>query len=62
MEAGLHDSSVDFEKAEDEFARARLHYEQLGILERAEFIPHPEGHVSATRRAFDFLEETLKGR
>ncbi|MFH0963443.1 MAG: hypothetical protein V2A58_05460 [Planctomycetota bacterium] len=59
-EAGLADTVVDFEKAEAEFARAREHYEKLGIGERAEFIAHREGHVSATGRAFEFLMENLE--
>jgi dienelactone hydrolase len=60
VEAGLHDSSVDFEKAQDEFTRARVHYERLGIPGQVEFIPHAGGHISATRRAFEFLQEKLK--
>ena len=59
VEAGLKDTSVDFEKVQIEFERARHHYEKLGIGERIEFIPHAEGHVSATRRAFEFLRERL---
>ncbi|HZO91597.1 MAG TPA: alpha/beta hydrolase family protein [Chthonomonadaceae bacterium] len=59
VEAGLKDSSVDFEKTQEQFAQARLHYERLGLPHRTEYIPHQEGHVSATRRAFDFLEEHL---
>lgn len=59
VEAGKLDTSVDFEKAEAEFARARVHYQRLGIPDRIEFIAHREGHMSATRRAFEFLEEKL---
>jgi hypothetical protein len=58
-ECGLHDAAVDIENAEAEFQRARTHYDRLGIPERCAFIPHAEGHVSATRRAFKFLEENL---
>jgi hypothetical protein len=50
---------VDFEKSADEFARARAHYERLGIADRIEFIAHTGGHVSSTRRAFEFLLEHL---
>jgi dienelactone hydrolase len=57
VEAGLLDSAVDFERAREEFARAAVHWARLGIPERAEFIPHREGHVSATGRALDFLCE-----
>jgi len=61
VEAGLKDTSVDFEKAEAEFARARVHYDRLGIADRIEFIAHAAGHVSATARAFAFLEHHLGG-
>lgn len=59
VEAGLHDSSVDFEGAAEEFARARVHHERLGVPERVAFLPHREGHVSATAAALDFLQEHL---
>ena len=59
VEAGLQDGSVDFEKAEAEFERAKVHYDKLEISDQVEFIPHAEGHVSATRRAFEFLTEKL---
>ena len=59
VEAGLKDSSVDFEGAEAEYGRARVHYEKLGIPRRIELIAHEEGHVSATSRAFEFLAEQL---
>lgn len=59
VEAGQGDTSVDFEKAADEFERAREHYRRLGVPDRIEFIAHAEGHVSATRRAFEFLEHHL---
>lgn len=59
VEAGLHDSSVDFEKSREEFERARAHYERLGIPQQVEFIAHAGGHISATRRAFEFLHEKL---
>lgn len=59
VEAGLHDSSVDFEFAQKEFDRARRHYEQLGVAGNVEFIAHEQGHVSATKRAMDFLMEKL---
>ena len=59
VEAGLKDGSVDFEKSKDEFARAKAHYERLGIVDRIEFISHTEGHVCATARAFEFLMEHL---
>jgi hypothetical protein len=60
VEAGRRDSSVDFEKAAAEFQRAAIHYRRLGLPGQIEFIPHAQGHVSATRRAFEFLEEQLK--
>jgi hypothetical protein len=60
VEAGLHDGSVDFERSREEFARARMHYEKLGVADRIEYIPHAEGHVSATHRAMDFLVEQLQ--
>lgn len=59
VETGLHDTAVDIENAEAEFQRARVHYDKLGASDRIEFIPHAEGHVSATRRAFEFLKEHL---
>lgn len=59
VEAGMRDSSVDFERAREEFEQARLHYERLGIEERIEFIAHDEGHTSMTSRAFDFIEVQL---
>jgi hypothetical protein len=60
VEAGLKDRAVDFEKAKAEFERAKIHYERLGIPNRIAFIPHEQGHVSATARAFEFLVENLK--
>jgi hypothetical protein len=62
VEAGLLDGAVEFEASRRAFARARIHYELLGILDRIEFIPHEQGHVSATRRAFEFLESHLAVR
>jgi hypothetical protein len=59
VEAGLHDHAVDFEKARFAFERAQVHYQRLGIAQRIEFIAHRQGHVSATRRAFKFLEQHL---
>ncbi|HZP81797.1 MAG TPA: alpha/beta hydrolase family protein [Chthonomonadaceae bacterium] len=59
VEAGLQDSSVDFEGAQAEFEKARIHYAKLGLLDRIGFLPHQEGHVCATRQAFDFLQEHL---
>jgi hypothetical protein len=61
VEAGLKDSSVDFEFAKKEFAKAQAHYTQLGIPNKIEFIPHEQGHVSATSRAMEFLREHLLG-
>jgi hypothetical protein len=60
VEAGLHDGSVDFELSREEFARARVHHDALGIPSRIEYIPHGQGHVSATRRAMEFLVEQLQ--
>lgn len=59
VEAGALDTAVDQEAARQEAGRARLHYERLGVPGRFEFIPHAEGHVAATRRALDFLDEHL---
>ena len=59
IEAGEKDTSVDFEASWEEFRQARVHFEELGIPERIEFIAHHSGHVSATARAFEFLAERL---
>jgi hypothetical protein len=59
VEAGLHDTSVDFALARGEFERARLHYNKLSLCNRIEFIAHRQGHVSATARAMEFLHEHL---
>jgi hypothetical protein len=59
VEAGLHDGAVDFEKAYAEFERAAVHYQRLGLPQKIEFIAHTSGHVSATGRALDFLQENL---
>lgn len=59
VEAGLHDTAVDFELACEEFERARSHYEHLGIPQRIEFIPHRQGHVAATGHALEFLKAHL---
>jgi hypothetical protein len=59
-EAGLHDGAVDFERSREEFARARVHHDALGIPGRIEYIPHAQGHVSATARAMEFLVEQLQ--
>jgi len=40
--------------------RARVHHERLRVAQRIEYIPHADGHVSATRRAMEFLVEWLK--
>ncbi len=58
-EAGETDSAVDFRMAEREFARASGHYRNLRVPRQIEFIAHRQGHVCATRRALDFLLETL---
>jgi hypothetical protein len=59
VEAGLHDGAVDFEKAYAEFQRAKVHYDRLGLPQKTEFIGHASGHVSATKRALDFLQHHL---
>lgn len=59
-EAGRHDTAVDQDAAAEEAERAGEHYRQLGVGERFAFIPHAEGHVAATARAFEFLEENLR--
>jgi dienelactone hydrolase len=59
VEAGERDTSVDFEKSRDEFPLAAEHYRKLGVEKRIEFIAHNQGHVSATTRAFQFLQEQL---
>lgn len=55
VEAGRRDPAVDVELAWPEFQRAAEHFHKLGLTDRAEFILHDEGHVSATARAFEFL-------
>ena len=59
VEAGLKDGAVDFEASQEAFGLAAEHYEKLGLGDRIEFIPHAEGHVSATARAFEFLMEQV---
>jgi hypothetical protein len=59
VEAGLGDGAVDQEASRRECERARVHYEQLGLATRIEFVDHAEGHVAATGRAFEFLDEQL---
>lgn len=59
VEAGELDGSVDFELAAHEFPLASWHYELLKTAAKIEWIPHHEGHVSATQRAFEFLEQHL---
>ena len=59
IEAGILDESVDCNDSKKEFQLARSHYEKLGIVDRITFIPHGEGHVSATIKAFEFLKEKL---
>lgn len=61
VEAGIHDGAVDQEAARRESVTVAAHYRQLGLAARFEFIDHGEGHVAATRRAFEFLEEQLAG-
>jgi hypothetical protein len=60
VEAGLHDNAVDFEMSREEFERARVHHEKLGMAEPVEYIAHDKGHVAATGRALDFLMERLR--
>lgn len=60
VEAGTGDTSVDFEKSEAEFARARVHFDRLGLADHLAWIPHQGGHVSATGQAFTFLERALR--
>ena len=59
VEAGVQDTSVDFEKARIAFQQAKIHYDRLGIPQRVEFIGHEEGHICATGRAFAFLNIRL---
>ena len=59
VEAGRLDRAIDFELAERAFPEAAAHCEKLGLADRIEFIAHAEGHVSATRRAFEFLLEQV---
>ena len=59
VEAGLKDGAVDFEASQETFVLAAEHYARLGLGDRIAFIAHAEGHVSATARAFEFLEEHL---
>lgn len=59
VEAGLHDGSVDFEMAVEEFTRAKIHHEKLNLAARVELIAHDRGHISATKRAMEFLTGQL---
>jgi dienelactone hydrolase len=59
-EAGALDSAVDQQAAAVEAQLAQEHYRRLGIPERFAFIPHAQGHVAATARAFEFLGEQLR--
>ena len=59
IEAGLQDLAVDFEKARAEFELAKVHFDKLGSGDSCQFIPHEQGHISATKKAFDFLGEQL---
>ena len=59
VEAGVRDGSVDYEKSRRTFQQARRPYDRLRLADRASFIGHAEGHVSATARALDFLEQHL---
>lgn len=60
VEAGIKDTSVDFEKAKAEFGRAARHYRQLGIGDQIQFIQHSEGHMAGTKRALSFLDQVLQ--
>ena len=62
VEAGEQDAAVDFEQSFKEFQRARSHFQKLGRGSRIEFIAHHQGHISGTRRAFEFLEQNLLQR
>lgn len=42
-----------------ELERAAVPFETLSIQNSVEFIAHPGGHVAATGRALDFLEQHL---
>lgn len=59
VESGIKDTAVDQDAARSEFLLVKEHYRKLGVPERCDFIPHQEGHVSATRRAFEFLSAQL---
>ncbi len=61
VEAGALDGAVAQDAARRECERAHVHYEKLGAPECCEFIAHAEGHVSATGRAFEFLQTHLSG-
>jgi dienelactone hydrolase len=60
VEAGIKDTSVDFEKSKAEFGRAARHYRQLGIGDQIQFIQHSEGHMAGTKRALSFLDQVLQ--
>jgi len=58
-ETGALDGAVDQEASGRELQLASVHYDKLDIPDMIEFIPHKEGHVSATARAFEFLRGKL---
>ena len=60
VEAGVQEGASPIEYSHDEFGRAKVPYDRLGLSDRIEFIAHAEGHVSATRRAFEFLDQHLE--
>lgn len=60
IEAGRKDLSVLFKHSLSEYEQAKTHFEKLGVADRIEFIAHEEGHISATKKAFEFLDRHLK--
>ena len=54
-EAGKLDRAVYWEYALEEFAKAKGHYERLGIADKCEVCVHEGGHECRCIESFDFL-------
>ncbi|MFI4912327.1 MAG: alpha/beta hydrolase family protein [Sedimentisphaeraceae bacterium JB056] len=59
VEAGEKDTSVDYDLALEEFGDVAKYYDRLHLSEKVAFIGHRYGHISATKKAFDFIEKNL---
>lgn len=56
-ECGKHDGAVYWEYALREFEKVKLHYERLGIPDKAEFCLHEGGHECRCIESFEFLRQ-----